>query len=215
MSKLTAAEDLTRRTYDSQASQWVSGHNEPDFWGDELEKFHEFLPNGRILEIGSGGGRDAADLLKLGYEYVGTDISHGLLELARRKNPGAEFQAISLYDLDFPEPFDGFWCAAVLLHVPRTRIDEALSSITKNIRQNGIGFIAIKEGEGEGVEEQRGHSGMGRFFAYWQDEDFQTALKRNGLTVIEWNYRPMSERTKWLTYHVCFGEWPSSTSQSA
>jgi SAM-dependent methyltransferase len=202
MSKLTDVEDLTRRTYDAQAAQWVNGHDEPEFWGEDLAKFHKLLPSGKILEIGSGGGRDAADLLKLGYEYTGTDISSGLLELARQRNPGAEFKEVSLYDLDFPEPFDGFWCAAVLLHIPRERIDEALSAITKNVRTDGIGFIAIKQGEGEGVEEQDIHRNSGRFFTYWQDEDFQSALTRNGLSVIEHGYRPMNERTKWLTYHV-------------
>jgi hypothetical protein len=35
------------------------------------------------------------------------------LEQARNNNPGAVFEQVNLYDLDFTEPFDGFWAAAV------------------------------------------------------------------------------------------------------
>jgi SAM-dependent methyltransferase len=154
------------------------------------------------LEIGCGGGRDAKELIALGYGYVGTDISAGLLEEAKKNNPGATFQQVSLYDLNFTEPFDGFWCAAVLLHIPKRRIDEALQAIKKNIKKGGIGFIAIKEGDGEKMETEGGLDGDGRLFVYWQNDEFKQALTSNGLEVLQEGYYPKSERTKWLTYHI-------------
>lgn len=42
------------------------------------------MPAGKILEVGSGGGRDAKDLIEMGYEYIGIDISKGLLEEAKK-----------------------------------------------------------------------------------------------------------------------------------
>jgi hypothetical protein len=35
----------------------------------------------------------------------------------------------------FEEKFDGFWASAILLHVPKRKIDEALGKIHKNIKK--------------------------------------------------------------------------------
>jgi len=196
MTQLTKDEEATKRVYDRTAKQWADAHTSADFWKEELTMFQKLMPSGKVLEIGAGGGRDAKELIKLGYEYVGTDISAGLIAVAQQANPGAAFQQISIYDLDFAEPFDGFWCSAVLLHIPKRRINEALRAIKKNIKPGGIGFIATKEGEGEQVEAD------GRLFVFWSNGEFKKLLTSNGFEVVHEGYRPMSKRTKWLMYHV-------------
>lgn len=203
MSELTPEEKTTIATYDKQAESWSTNHSTISFWGDEMARFNELLPNGRILEIGAGGGRDAKELIEYGYDYLGTDISSGLLEQARRNNPSVDFEQVSVYDLDYKELFDGFWCSAVLLHIPREKIDSALSAINKNMRRGAFGFIAIKEGDGEQLEATDASTGDDeRYFVYWSDNDFSNKLAENGFKVVERGYRPMSERTKWLTYIV-------------
>ena len=202
MSALTPDEETTLKTYNKLAKQWSSAHLEPEYWKEEFAKFHELLPGGRLLEVGCGGGRDARQLIKMDYDYTGTDISAGLLSEAKQNNPGATFIQMSLYDLDFDEPFDGFWCMAVLLHIPKKRIAEALQAIRRNIKHDGVGCVVIKEGDSERIESDEEYDGDGRFFAYWRNDEFKQVLKANGFEVVAENYRPMSERTKWLVYYV-------------
>jgi SAM-dependent methyltransferase len=150
MAELLPDEQVTKSTYDALATQWAGEHSTQGFWLDEMRRYHEQLPGGKILEIGAGGARDAKELVKLGYDYVGTDVSTGLLEIARNELPGYPFFEQSVYDLDFDgEQFDGFWASAVLLHIPKSRIDEALSRIKSVVRARAIGFISIKDGTGE------------------------------------------------------------------
>lgn len=194
---LTKEEEQTVRTYDINAAEWASQHASERFWGQEMDRFSELLPNGKVIEIGSGGGRDAKELIAKGYEYTGTDVSEGLLEEAKKVNPDTTFIKQSVYDLDFPnDTFDGFWASAVLLHIPKERIDEAMGKLHGVVINNGIGFISIKQGEGQRIDEET------RLFSYWQDDEFQDVLKRNGFEVIETISRPMSERTTWLVYFV-------------
>lgn len=202
MSGLTRLEEITRRSYDREADAWMDGHWTPKFWGENFDAFYELLPEGRVLEVGCGAGRDAQELIKHGYEYVGTDIAPNLLALARKNNTGAEFHEASLYSLDFKEPFDGFWCAAVLIHIPKSRIDEALSAIRQNLKSRAIGFIAVKEGEGERLESKPDLNNASFLFSYWGREEFRDVLARNGFETLHEDYNPMSERTKWLTYIV-------------
>ncbi len=203
MQDLTPDEQITLATYNNQAARWTSGHDQPSFWQDEITRFSGLLPKGRIIDIGAGGGRDASLLIEQGYDYLGTDISSGLLEQARKTNPGVKFEQVSLYDMNYAEPFDGFWCAAVLLHIPRDRTDQALKSIKSTIKPGGVGFFAVKQGEGQKMEtDDKNTQDDKRLFVYWSDQDFTAKLVENGFEVLDRGYKFVSERSKWLTYFV-------------
>lgn len=202
MARLTKDEEITRRTYNQLASIWASQHRTGDFWLPELEYFCTLLPSGKVLEVGVGGGRDAKELIARGYKYTGTDVSQELVKLAKKNNPAANFHTRSVYELNFKDPFDGFWCVAMLIHVPRKRINEALHSIKRSVRPGAIGFISIKEGMGEELERKIDLDGDGRLFTYYQRDEFQDILSTDGFEIIKHGYKPHSERSKWLTYHV-------------
>jgi SAM-dependent methyltransferase len=157
------------------------------------------LPEGKLLEIGSGGGRDAKELIKLGYDYTGTDISKSLIKQAKKNNPGAIFLEKSVYDLGYTDDFDGFWCSAVLLHIPRPKINRALESIKKAMHNNAVGFISIKEGDGEQMESS---GELKRLFTYWHNNEFNKILRDQGFDILYKDYKPVTEHTKWLIYFV-------------
>lgn len=203
---LLPEEELTKKAYDDMAHQWSGSHPVQGFWKREMQRLQQFLPGGTVLEIGSGGGQDAIELINMGYDYVGTDISPALLKLARKKSPQAEFFEQSVYDLSFPgtEPFDGFWAAAVLLHVPKHRMDEALQSIARVVKKDAIGFITMKDGKGEGL---KSHSMSGkemqRFISYWDATEFGDILRKNNYEVLEFASIPVVDRPSlWHCYFV-------------
>lgn len=202
MSKLTRHEEITMHSYDSSAREWMYSHMTPKFWDDNFDYFYELFPEGRVLEVGCGAGRDAQELIKHGYDYTGIDISGNLLELAQENNPEGRFQKMSLYDMNFEQPFDGFWCAAVLIHVPKKRIAEALQAIKHSVIPKAIGFIAMKEGEGEKMEVKDYLKNLDFLFAYWQNQEFREVLRKNDFEVLRQGLIPVSEKTRWLTYHV-------------
>ncbi len=203
--KLTKEEEITVETYNTNAEKWATEHSSPRFWVEEMGNFNKLLPSGKILEIGSGSGRDAKELMELGYDYTGIDVSDGLLREARKVNPNAEFIKMSLYELNFPENnFEGFWSSATLLHIPKNRIDEALNNIYTVVKEDGIGFISIKKGQGERIEkdEPEMEGTQTRLFTYYSDEEFRDVLKRNNFEILDFKERPTSERTTWLIYFV-------------
>ena len=71
------------------------------------------------------------------------------------------------------------------------------------MKAKAIGFIAIKEGEGdEVIYSPEGSDKNPRTFFYWKTEAFKEELASTGYSVISEGFRPVSQRTKWLTYHV-------------
>lgn len=201
--ELTDEEKQTIASYDTNAKVWAKSRNIKKFWLEEKEKFKKYLPQGKVIEIGSGGGRDSIDLMKMGYEYVGTDISKGLLNEAKKNNPSATFLQQSVYDLITPPKlYDGFWACAVLLHIPKKRMDEALKSIYKVIKKNGVGFISLKKGKRERFV-KGDHAGIDykRFFSFWDKNEFSLRLKENKFEILE-SYELIHSHRPWLVFFV-------------
>src|SRR3989338_7458860 len=111
----------------------------PDFWRSEFEQFKTLLPHGKVLDIGCGGGRDALLFVPSRYNYVGIDFSREMLEQAQRSAPNAIFVQMDMYALNFvPYTFDGFWAAASLLHIPKTKTPLVLREIHRVTKTGGI-----------------------------------------------------------------------------
>lgn len=196
-------EKITKKSYDNNAVAWAKARSTSTFFSKELKKFQELLPSGRILEIGAGSGRDAEELINMGYDYVGTDISESFIRMLKKKLPSAEFHHQSVYDLFLSGKFDGFWASAVLLHVPKKRTSEALQKIKSFMRPEGVGFISLKDGEGEEVlENEISGKKFKRFFSFWNKEEFENVLKQNGFELVYYEFRPESKDTRWHLFFV-------------
>lgn len=192
----------TIKYYDDNAYSWASTHKgfeDESFWKKEMNEFHKLLPQGKVIEIGSGSGKDAVNLIKLGYTYTGTDASVGLLELAKKRNPHVVFNEVPAQDLkkEFSQSeFDGFWTAETLLHIPKNEIGMVLDNIHYIVRNQGIGFISIKQGIDEKEDE------TGRLFTYYSQHEFASLLTQHKFVVLSQEIQPVSENTTWLKYLV-------------
>jgi SAM-dependent methyltransferase len=197
-------EAKTIQTYDTTALHWAKNHTVVNDWEETAAQFKELLPAGKIIEIGCGGGRDAAELIRLGYDYFGTDASAGMIDVAHTVVPHGRFQQYNVYDIaKLGKQFDGFWACSVLLHIPKERINEALGAINASLRTGAIGMVSIKDGSKEEFEvRDKDGAREERLFVYWSKEEFAAVLKRNGFEVIEYSYRPVNERTSWHIFFV-------------
>ncbi len=206
---------VTLDTYNRIAAKWARTSDGVDcqgryLWGEEMRMFHEFAkgaPSGdhgrqSLLEVGVGTGRDAKLLSKF-YDYTGIDIAEKLIEIARRSTKGSlpseNFRVMSTYDLreEFPaESFDLLWVCATLLHCSKERIQEALTSMRCVLKTGAVGFISLKEGEGEELDH---FDGLPRYFTYWREEEFARELEHAGFRIIAF-HRNLSGRLPFLCY---------------
>ncbi|MEP9364699.1 class I SAM-dependent methyltransferase [Nocardioides sp. CN2-186] len=157
---------------------------------------------GRVLEIGSGPGRDARLLEELGLDVRRTDISTGFVELLRAEGHEADRLDPLTDDLDDPArpgtPYDGVWAAACLLHVPRVDLPTVLARLAEATRPGGVLGLALKEGDGEGWS-RHGHVSAPRHFVYWRAEPLRAALEGAGWQVDHLNVRLGTESGQpWL-----------------
>ncbi|WP_244177827.1 class I SAM-dependent DNA methyltransferase [Streptomyces atriruber] len=114
----------------------------------------ETLPAGsRVLDVGCGTGLPTArQLTESGHSVLGTDISAGMLELAGKNVPAAEFRQLDIADLRAEGPggvgrFDGVACFFALLMLPRAEIPEALRLLHGLLWPGGLMELSMVEAD--------------------------------------------------------------------
>lgn len=193
----------TAETYDKIASAY-SGTRVTHFWVDEFDFFKSIFDGNKVIDFGCGEGRDAIIFIQNGFEYTGIDISEGMLKIARERAPAGVFQRADFNKVDFPAgTFDGFWAAASFIHVPKKDVGEALREVRRVTKMGGTGFISMKEkGEmDEGMVYEERYGGMGRYFAFYTQDEFRNILEANGFAVLKSTTHPEG-KNNWLCYFV-------------
>lgn len=198
----------TINTYNHIAKKFSQKNFAESFWMPEFTLFQKLLPQGKVLEIGSGAGRDSLLFTKNKYEYIGFDASIGMLRVAKKRNPKARFIESSFYDFKFPQnSFDGFWASASLLHVPKKRINSVLKRLLRVLKPGGIGLITMKEklhlDEGV-ITDGKYDEPIERFFAFYTKSEFIKVLQFAGFQVLELMSKTDSDHpeTNWLSFFV-------------
>jgi SAM-dependent methyltransferase len=134
--------------YQSRAPHWVFHSGETH--SHQLDAFLDRLPPGSaVLELGCGGGRDAARIRARGFTVDATDGTPALVKRANAAfNLGARVMAF--HELAAEAAYAGVWAQASLLHCPRAALPDVLARIHRALVPGGWFFSSYKLGEGEG-----------------------------------------------------------------
>ncbi len=135
------------------------------------EHFTRRLPEGaRILDAGSGSGRDTLAFLQRGYAVSAFDSSPALCELSTRLT-GVRTRVLRFQQLEDEDQYDGIWACASLLHVPEAELPDAIARLIRALKPRGVLYMSFKHGAGERVTED------GRFFADMTDSRLRRILQ--------------------------------------
>lgn len=119
------------------------------------DRFLASVPEGsRILDAGCGSGRDAKAFAERGYDVVAFDASPELARLASA-HCGFDVAARTFDDVDEVDTYDGIWCCASLLHVPRAALEPTIARLWGALRHGGTLYTSFKQGQGERVHDGR------------------------------------------------------------
>jgi len=112
-----------------------------------LDRFAESV-EGRVCDLGCGPGQVARYLQGRGVEVCGIDLSPGMVEQARRLNPGIEFTPGNLLSLEVAdEAWGGVAAFYSIIHLPRAEVVLALREVRRVLRPGGVLLLAFHIGE--------------------------------------------------------------------
>lgn len=126
----------------------------------QLDPFLDRLPaGGSVLELGCGGGQDAARIKARGFAVDATDATPAMVRKANERW-GVGARVMTFDGLDAEAAYDGVWAHASLLHCPRDALPDVLARIHRALRPDGWHFASYKLGETEGRDP------LGRFYNF-------------------------------------------------
>ncbi|MCX5870530.1 MAG: class I SAM-dependent methyltransferase [Deltaproteobacteria bacterium] len=123
-----------------------------------LSSFISYLPpNGHILDLGCGSGRDTLFFQKHGFKVTAMDATPEIATICRQIID-QEVLVASAQSLNSPDCYDGIWACASLLHIPASKFTDTLNRLYMALKPGGICYMSFKKGNGERWDEK------GRFF---------------------------------------------------
>lgn len=126
---------------------------------------------GRILEVGSGPGRDADFLETLGVTVKRTDATRRFIEIQAARGKTAEY--LDLITGDLGGPYDAVAALCVIIHIPREQTDMVLAKITGALRPGGAFLVSMRDGDGEA--DGNYHT------VFWRRDQFAERLETAGM----------------------------------
>ena len=148
--------------------------------------YAEFLPlipkHGHILDAGCGSARDAMYFKQQGFTVSAFDASENIAKLAsnylQQTVDVKAFQQFSCTNM-----YDGIWCCASLLHVPKAELPQVFLKLQNALKPNGVLYVSFKYGT-----QERMHNGR----------EF-TDLNENGLTALITHHTELKILKQWQT----------------
>ncbi|MBI5034252.1 MAG: class I SAM-dependent methyltransferase [Chloroflexi bacterium] len=194
---------ITQHTYDNIAPEFARVNaTMPEKLIVAMQRFIALVGNSAtVLDLGSGTGRDSVYMQSCGLNVVSADFSMGMLSQAKMigvKNlVQMDMRTISFSD----RCFQGVWCCASLLHLPKQFVSGTLTEIHRVLVHQGIFFLAIQVGASEGYEPNPYASPpLERFFARYSQPEIESLLHANSFQVIEPVIAGINKR--WIQVHA-------------
>jgi trans-aconitate methyltransferase len=147
MKKIREVED-TKNYYNKRFQNWTNKKTHSFHHEKPFTRLVSLWPKkGRIIDIGCAHGICVPMFLGIGryLTYFGIDNSTAFLKIAKRRYPQLPFDFGDIADKSTlpKKKFDGFWAAAVLMHVPFSQWDEMFSNIESLCKKGSYGYVAL------------------------------------------------------------------------
>ncbi len=186
-------DDRTRRYYDLNAREISERYESIE---SPIKKYFAlaFPKQARIADIGTGTGRDLSALVREGYQdSYGLEPVSSMREQAVARHPELGGR---LFPGDLPDDMsalrqigalvDGIVCSAVLQHLPRARLFDAIYALKEVLCQRGRVLTSIPVADMDLDRESRDEAG--RLFNRITPEELELLFTRVGFVSIgRWN----------------------------
>ncbi len=181
--------------YESNAERYAA----ETVFADMSEQYQRFLPmlkkEAKILDVGSGSGRDACYFQTLGYQVTALEPSKNLCREIRKVFSG-EIVCSDIQSYQPMERYDGIWACASLIHLQEEEVLCFFEKIDLYLNDNGIVYVSGKNGISTGKAED------GRFFLEFNEQLIEKILTVNEQLKLEqlWYTEDVSGRQgfRWI-----------------
>lgn len=150
---------------------------------DMSEAYNRFIkymkPEGVIIDVGAGSGRDVKYFKAAGFDVYGIDASAEMCRLSTEYT-GTIIRCQTIQNWEPHIQYDGVWANASLIHLPIKDVENFIKRLPRILADTGVLYLSLKEGLSEGFDEK------GRYFNGVSIDDISRVLSTvKELSIIE------------------------------
>jgi ubiquinone/menaquinone biosynthesis C-methylase UbiE len=152
-----------------------------------LDRFAESVRNSGIAcDLGCGPGHIARYLHGRGIQVCGMDLSTGMVERARRLNPGIEFNQGDMRTLPVRDnTWAGIAAFYAIVHLPLPDLDRSLREMMRVLAPGGRLLLSFHIGEDTAQIEDLWESGAALEFHFFRVSTVRGSIERAGFEIEE------------------------------
>ena len=152
-----------------------------------LDRFAESVRNSGIAcDLGCGPGHMARYLHGRGIQVCGMDLSAGMVERARRLNPGIEFNQGDMRTLPVRDnTWAGIAAFYAIVHFPLPDLDRSLREMMRVLAPGGRLLLSFHIGEDTAQIEDLWESGAALEFNFFRVSTVRGSIERAGFEIEE------------------------------
>ncbi len=141
-----------------------------------------FKPGSRVVDVGAGGGREVLALVREGYDAWGIEPVEALRRAANERLSAERVSEGALPGLGDRGPFDGLVCSAVLQHLPRSQLFDAVLELRRLLGPRGRALVSVPRAARSDVRD--GRDPWQRLFTDVRPEEYQLLFERVGFSTL-------------------------------
>lgn len=169
---------------------------------DYIRKTLNNLPkDAKMFEVGSGDGRDAKLINSLGYKIQVSDAVDSFIKILTEN--GFSPLKFNIVTDSFPDSYDYILANAVLVHLTKSEVKDAIKKVYAALNQNGIFATSFKQRLGGGEDWKANITGTSekRFFSYWDINEARKMLEEAGFKILHFQQNG-GMRACWIDFIV-------------
>lgn len=157
----------------------------------QVKRFAGFMrKHGRVLDLGCAVGLAVEEMLRMGLDPAGIDVSDEMIRWAYARVPMGKFVCANFLDFSFEEPFDGIYAQSFVHLFADPELDQVFYNIRRALVTKGVLFVSTTESAvtSAGWERKADYAGRPlRFRRHWTRHDFISLLCAQGFVPVdEW-----------------------------
>lgn len=183
-SELASDNSVTLLSYKTKLQEYIS--STPAIINDAelpwIDRSLGLIPrDGKILELGSGFGRNAAHIRDQGYDITCTDAVAEFVSLLQDK--GFDARPLDALTDDFGTGYDLLFANGVLMHFTHDETRAVLGKAYACLNDGGVLAFSVKQGDGSAWSEEK--LGAPRYFRYWQPGEIKQLVTSQGFAWVD------------------------------
>lgn len=170
-----------------------------------LESFKKMPEGGRILEIGSGDGANAAFLKSSGFDIIASDVAEAFLDSCRQN--GLDPLKLNAINDDLPDGLSGILAWRTFVHFTKADLAQTFQKVYSALNPNGVFVFNVFNYTGGGTDERwediaEYQMGEKRFFSYHTEQYIKDLAEKTGFEIDAFFKQGGKTDDKWLCYVV-------------